>query len=194
MPDPIGPRQQSTSTSPGLTPASLIAATAARSVVNTLAGPIAVDAVRVHNRWIDRRRFDDRSFRGEVAARESRRSRSSRAPRPARRHDDFVRIDAVACSASRLRTRFRRSDLAHQSRTDPSGSPATVRALRSSNPKSRRCCITSGTPPAKNTRIVGWPTGPFGRASTIRGTFRLIAVQSSTVGLVSPAWNATAGR
>ena len=39
-----------------------------------------------------------------------------------------------------------------------------------SRPSSRRCSITSGTPPARKTRTVGWLRGPFGSASTSRGT------------------------
>ncbi len=46
--------------------------------------------------------------------------------------------------------------------------PRLVDALPSSKPKRRRCNITSGTPPARKTRIVG--CGPFGNASTKRGT------------------------
>ena len=41
--------------------------------------------------------------------------------------------------------------------------------------------------------MVGCPTGPFGNASTIRGTRRLTSAHSSTVGRRRPAWNATAG-
>ena len=52
--------------------------------------------------------------------------------------------------------------------------PETVRADVRSNPSSRRCQATSGTPPAKKNRIVGWPTGPFGKQSTKRGTEQLI--------------------
>ena len=51
--------------------------------------------------------------------------------------------------------------------------------------------MTSGTPPARNTRTVG--CGPFGSASTRRGTWRLTAIQSSTVGRRSPAACAMAG-
>lgn len=71
--------------------------------------------------------------------------------------------------------------------------PAAVRTSRSSRPRPRNCSMISGTPPARNTRTVGWPTGPFGRASTKRGVVRLTAFQSSTVGRLRPAVNATAG-
>ena len=40
---------------------------------------------------------------------------------------------------------------------------------------------------------VGWPIGPLGRQSTNRGTCRLMRLQSSTEGRVSPASNAMAG-
>ena len=53
--------------------------------------------------------------------------------------------------------------------------------------------MTSGTPPARKTRTVGWPTGPLGRTSTRRGTWRLTAIQSSTVGRRRPAEWAMAG-
>ena len=58
---------------------------------------------------------------------------------------------------------------------------------------SRRCSITSGTPPAMNTCTVGWSRGPFGSASTSRGVARLTRSQSSTVGGRSPAACAMAG-
>ena len=58
---------------------------------------------------------------------------------------------------------------------------------------SRRCSITSGTPPAMNTCTVGWSSGPFGSASTSRGVARLTRFQSSTVGGRSPAACAMAG-
>ena len=38
-----------------------------------------------------------------------------------------------------------------------------------------RCHATSGTPPARNIRTVGWPAGPLGRTSTNRGTSLLIS-------------------
>ena len=42
--------------------------------------------------------------------------------------------------------------------------------------------MTSGTPPAWNTCTVGWCFGPFGSASTRRGTRLLTSVQSAAVG------------
>src|SRR5207302_1278648 len=58
----------------------------------------------------------------------------------------------------------------------------------------RKWSMTSGTPPARNTRTVGWFRGPFGSTSTSRGTRRFTSVQSSTVGRRSPAAWATAVR
>ena len=46
--------------------------------------------------------------------------------------------------------------------------------------------MTSGTPPARKTRTVGWSTGPFGSTSTSRGTRAVHAIQSSTVGPRQP--------
>ncbi len=54
--------------------------------------------------------------------------------------------------------------------------------------------MTSGTPPARNTWIVGWCRGPFGSASTMRGTRRLMSVQSRAVGRRRPAACAIAGQ
>jgi hypothetical protein len=62
-----------------------------------------------------------------------------------------------------------------------------------SNPRSRRCSITSGTPPARNARTVGWWVGPLGMTLTRRGVRRLMAIQSSTVGRRRPAAWAMAG-
>ena len=72
--------------------------------------------------------------------------------------------------------------------------PLTVSASGSRSPARRRCSITSGTPPARNTCTVGWCRGPFGSASTRRGTRRLMAVQSLASGRRNPAACATAGR
>ena len=91
-----------------------------------------------------------------------------------------VGIDAVL-ARSRSRRRVRRSDASHQSSTSPSALAGDGHARsRSSRPRRRRCSITSGTPPARKTRTVG--CGPFGSASTSRGTRRFTASQSSTVG------------
>ena len=58
----------------------------------------------------------------------------------------------------------------------------------------RRWSSTSGTPPARKTRTVGWFRGPFGRTSTRRGTARFTRCQSATVGTGNPAACAIAGR
>src|SRR5256885_787315 len=42
--------------------------------------------------------------------------------------------------------------------------------------------MTSGTPPARKTRTVGWPTGPFGSTSTSRGTEDLAATARRSAG------------
>jgi hypothetical protein len=54
--------------------------------------------------------------------------------------------------------------------------------------------MTSGTPPARKTWTVLKERGPFGDASTRRGTFRLTVVQSSIEGRFKPALNAMAGK
>ena len=97
-------------------------------------------------------------------------------------------------SRSTRRSVARRSDCSHQSSPSPSVQPATVIAPVSSNPARRRCSITSGTPPARNTCTVGNIRGPLGSASTRRGTCALIRAQSSTVGRRKPAENAIAGK
>ena len=95
-------------------------------------------------------------------------------------------------ATSRSRSARRRSEASHKSSARSNGSPKAVSALPSSNPSRRRCNITSGTPPARNTRRVVW--GPLGKASTNRGTCRLTRIQSSIDGCSSPAACATAGR
>ena len=98
---------------------------------------------------------------------------------------------------SRVRRRSfrapRRSLCSHQLRLSSRVSPVTVRAFVSSSPARRRCSITSGTPPARNTCTVAKLFGPFGRASTSRGTSRLTAAQSAAAGRRRPAAWATAG-
>src|SRR6266436_5430838 len=49
----------------------------------------------------------------------------------------------------------RRSDFSHQSSMRPRVSPLAVRTSSSSKPARRRCNMTSGTPPARNTWTVG---------------------------------------
>ena len=87
----------------------------------------------------------------------------------------------------------RRSDVSHQSSTSSNGCPLAVRQSRCKRPSFRRCSMTSGTPPARKTRTVVWPTGPLGSASTSRGTVRLMRSQSSNVGRRRPAACAIAG-
>ena len=99
-----------------------------------------------------------------------------------------------SCRCSVWRNARRRSLCSHQSRHAPSVSPLTVFTVVSSRPARRRCSITSATPPARNTCTVAKFRGPFGSASTSRGTRRLTSAQSSTVGRRKPAENATAGR
>ena len=92
-----------------------------------------------------------------------------------------------SCSRSRRRRTARRSETSQASSTVPSVSPVTVRTARSSNSSRRKCSITSGTPPARNTRTVGCMRGPLGRTSTRRGTRRLTSAQSSARGRRRPA-------
>src|SRR5262245_31547085 len=56
----------------------------------------AIDAVRADDARVDRRRFDDRAVRGEVAARERHRRDQAALASLRRTHDYRVRIDAVA--------------------------------------------------------------------------------------------------
>ena len=99
-----------------------------------------------------------------------------------------------SCRMSRSRSAVRRSEPSHQSSARPSASPVTVRQVSSSRPRRRRCSITSGTPPARNTRTVGWLRGPLGSTSTSRGTCRLTSIQSCTTGRRNPAACAIAVR
>ena len=69
----------------------------------------------------------------------------------------------------------------------------TVFTHVSSRPAARRCSITSGTPPARNTCTVAKLRGPLGSASTSRGTCRFTSVQSAAVGRCNPAAWAMAG-
>ena len=74
MPAPIGPRQISTSTSPGLrSPALLLIAAIAAALgrEHPRRAGLAIDAVGVDHGRVDRRALDDRALRGEVAAREA---------------------------------------------------------------------------------------------------------------------------
>jgi hypothetical protein len=97
-----------------------------------------------------------------------------------------------SASRRRARTAFRLSDPSHSSSTSSRVLPTAVSALPSIKPRRRRCSITSGTPPARKTRTV--VCGPFGSASTRRGTRRFTPIHSSIVGGSSPAACATAGR
>ena len=83
---------------------------------------------------------------------------------------------------SRARIFWRRSLCAHSSSDSPNVHPFTVRASKCKSPSSRKCNITSGTPPARKTWTVPYPTGPFGITSTKRGVCLLICIQSSTIG------------
>ena len=98
-----------------------------------------------------------------------------------------------SCSRRRSRRRCRRSLSSHSSRRSSHVRPTTVRAPPFRSPSCLRWSITSGTPPARKTRTVGWFSGPFGRASTRRGTARFTRRQSAAVGRTSPAACATAG-
>ena len=63
----------------------------------------------------------------------------------------------------------------------------------SRRPARRRWSITSGTPPARNTWTVGWLRGPFGSASTRRGTLPVDLGPVAGGGPRSPAAWAIAG-
>src|SRR5437870_7617150 len=98
MPAPRGPRQMSTMTSPGWTrpgPWLLMAAIAARSRVNTRAGPTL--RYRPSGPTTDGygRALDHGSLRGQVPSGERYRASQPPALCPLRVHDDLVRVDAV---------------------------------------------------------------------------------------------------
>ena len=79
-----------------------------------------------------------------------------RSRRAAGRHDHVVRIDAVAFVQHLAETRAGVRTCSHQSRFSPSGLAGRRSARRVvEQPEPRRCSITSGTPPARNTRTVG---------------------------------------
>ena len=144
-------------------------------------------------RAVDRRALDDAAVRREVADGEADRRRQPLRAGALRRADHVVGVDAVR---SRRRARSAVPALARpptRRAARPSVRPPTVRAPPSSRPSRRRWSITSGTPPARKTRTVGWLTGPLGRASTRRGTARFTARQSSTVGRGRPAACAIGG-
>ena len=98
-----------------------------------------------------------------------------------------------SASTRRARRRALRSLPSHSSSRSSQVRPVTVISPTWRSPRRRRCSITSGTPPARNTRTVTWLCGPFGSASTSRGVARLILRQSSTVGRRSPVAWAIAG-
>ena len=108
-----------------------------------------------------------------------------------------ARITSSGSTPSRARSwarsRVRRSDDSHSSSCSPRVTPLTVSTRVSRRFARRRCSMTSGTPPARKTWIVGWWRGPLGRASTMRGTRRLTSVQSRAVGRRRPAACAIAG-
>src|SRR5579864_6475687 len=90
MPAPMGPRQISTITSPGLIDPLLMAATGPLGDEDACRAGHAVDAVFVDHRGIDRRALDDRSLRREIAARKADGAGQSARPRLARVHDHVV--------------------------------------------------------------------------------------------------------
>ena len=110
--------------------------------------------------------------------------------RPRRRASSGAMITSSASmpSASRSRSfiRRRRALASHQSRDWSRVSPVAVSTSRWRRPMRRRWSRTSGTPPARNTRTVGWLRGPLGSASTSRGVARLARCQSATVGVRRP--------
>ncbi len=116
-------------------------------------------------------------------------------PRARARSGSMITSSGGTPSAAQAAWAAARRGLSCQaSSTSPRVRPLTVRAPVCSRPARRRCSITSGTPPAANTWMVGWPIGPLGSASTSRGVLRLTRAQSWTVGIGRPAACATAGR
>jgi hypothetical protein len=91
---------------------------------------------------------------------------------------DFARLGAMmtssglipSCSRRFFLNVYRRALSCHQSRQVSSVAPATVFPLVSRRPARRRCSMTSGVPPARKTCTVEKFVGPFGSASTSRGT------------------------
>jgi len=193
MPVPIGPRQMSTITSPGRTRASLIAAIASRSVVKTRAGPVI--------------RYTPSSSHTVGSMAVALMTEPSGAmlpcgkqivevsPRVAAASGDMMTSSGSVphTSLSRARSFARRSLCSQASSCASRVRPLAVMTRVSSRPARRRCSITSGTPPARKTSTVGKYCGPFGSASTSRGTSRLTSAQSRAVGRRRPAACAMAG-
>ena len=189
----MGPTPAKTSTSPARMWPALMAVIASRSRVNTRAGPSKKNTPS----------GDSTAGSMEVllmtapSGAKLPRGKVTVLVRPRSRAKAGGRItesgSTPSNSCNRWRSTDRRSDRAQASKVSPSRSPVAVSASRSSNPRSRKCSITSGTPPAKKARTVGWWVGPLGITLTRRGVRRLMAIQSSTVGRRRPAAWAMAG-
>ena len=95
-------------------------------------------------------------------------------------HDHVVGIDAVGARAAARAPRGAGRSPPTSRAPRPASRRSRSARRRCSRPMRRRCSITSGTPPARNTCTVGWLRGPLGSASTSRGVARLMRVQSST--------------
>ena len=122
---------------------------------------LAVDAVRIDDGRIDRRALDDRAFGRQVAARERDRATSARAPRA--RPGDMITSSGSTPSRSRSSSR-KRARGAPTPPTSPACSPSVApldrqHRRRRAGRARRRCSITSGTPPARNTCTVGCAAG-----------------------------------
>ena len=99
-----------------------------------------------------------------------------------------------SCRMSSSRSAVRRSEpLPPVERRGRAARRSRSGSVSSSRPRRRRCSITSGTPPARKTRTVGWSTGPLGSTSTSRGTCRLTSSSPRPSGARSPAACAIAG-
>ena len=96
-------------------------------------------------------------------------ARHAEARRPLGREDDLVGVDAVALDQELAHAR---APVAALPPVEHVAERAAVHreGIEPQQPESRRWSITSGTPPARNTRTVGWSTGPFGSTLTMRGT------------------------
>ena len=121
----------------------------------------SIDAVCAHDGRVDRRALDHRAVRRQVAVRQAHRRRASpRADAAVGRHDHVVGVDAVeraqalAEALRGARMLPRRRAVRPASCRQPSGRDV------SSSPARRRCSITSGTPPARNTCTVGMVARP----------------------------------
>ena len=135
---------------------------------------------------VDRRALDHAPVRGEVPAPGSRPSRSCPFARARSGGQITSSGSTPSCSWSRARSRAGRSLSSHSSRMSSHVRPSTVRAPEFSEaepPEVEHHLGHAAGEEDADGRVV---LGPFGSASTSRGTARLTRRQSSAVGRARP--------